>query len=282
MVELKAVATSTQESSRALVANVLSKLDEHSLAHVLSTSTMSRYVRQWRQDAQQAPPIPQTRTGYVIPEEYTKLDRERCFLQHDSGTEDDNRILVFASAQGLRDLVRCKSWGFEGTFKYCPKIFVQLFTTHGQDGTFTVPRVFALLPSRTEETYTRVFSILKDLQPELNPQDVMMDFEMASYNAFIAYFDYASDVVAGFEELFDDDDLPQEFIEYFAVNYIGSEMGRAQNRRRMVPRFKIADWNVRDRALQDKLHTNNLEGFHNALQSSGTQKPLTFGVLSKD
>ncbi|KAK8400938.1 hypothetical protein O3P69_002603 [Scylla paramamosain] len=48
MVELKTVATSPQESSRALVANVLSKLDEHSLAHVPSTSTMSHYVRHCR------------------------------------------------------------------------------------------------------------------------------------------------------------------------------------------------------------------------------------------
>ena len=45
MVELKAVNISSQESSRALVANVFSKLDEHSLAHVPSTSTMSCYVR---------------------------------------------------------------------------------------------------------------------------------------------------------------------------------------------------------------------------------------------
>lgn len=203
-------------------------------------------------------------------------------MQHNSDIEDENRILVFASAQGLRDLVRYKSWGFDGTFKYCPKIFVQLFTIHGQDGTSSVPQVFALLPSKTEETYAQVFSILKDLQPE--PQDVMMDFEMASYNAFIASFSYASvtfclfhlsqniyrkvvdcnerqryhredeyalkiccfpalaflpiqDVVAGFEELVDDDDLPQELIDYFAVNYIGSERGRGQNCRRMVPRL---------------------------------------------
>ncbi|MPC40082.1 hypothetical protein E2C01_033635 [Portunus trituberculatus] len=44
MVELKAVATSTQESSRALVANVLSKLDEHSLAHVPSNSPDSHWL----------------------------------------------------------------------------------------------------------------------------------------------------------------------------------------------------------------------------------------------
>ncbi|KAK4315425.1 hypothetical protein Pmani_013342 [Petrolisthes manimaculis] len=45
------------------------------------------------------------------------------------------------------------------------------------------------------------------------------------------------DVVADFEDIVDDDDLPQELIDYFA----------GQNRRRMVPRFKIADWNVRDK-----------------------------------
>lgn len=81
-----------------------------------------------------------------------------------------------------------------------------------------------------------------------------------------------TDVAAGFEELVDDDDLPQELTDYSAVNYIGSERGRGQNCSRMVPRFKIADWNVHDRALQDKPCTNNnLEGFHNALQSSVTQ-----------
>ncbi len=72
--------------------------------------------------------------------------------------------------------------------------------------------------------------------------------------------------MAGFEELLDDDALPQERIDYFAVNHIGSERGRGQNRRRMVPRFKIVDGNVRDRALEDKPRTNNnLEGFHKSL-----------------
>ncbi|KAK8380617.1 hypothetical protein O3P69_007902 [Scylla paramamosain] len=73
-----------------------------------------------------------TRAGYVIPEEYTKSQSGEMFLQHDSGTEDENRILVFASAQGLRDLVRYKSWGFNGTFNCCPKVFAQLLTIHGQ------------------------------------------------------------------------------------------------------------------------------------------------------
>lgn len=191
------------------------------------------------------------------------------FLQHDSGIEDENCVPVFASAQGLRELVCCKSWGFDGTFKCFPKKTAQLFS--GQDGTFCVSQVFALHPSKIDETYTPVFSILKDLKLKLNPQDVMMDFEMASNNAFIASFGYALfmtfclihlsqniyknvvncterqrhhpeddyalkircftvlaffpvQVVAGFEELVDD--LPQQFIDYFVANYIGSEKGR--------------------------------------------------------
>ncbi|KAK4315426.1 hypothetical protein Pmani_013343 [Petrolisthes manimaculis] len=80
-----------------------------SLLKIFTSLRCTEEKRRWRQDAEQAPPILQTHTGYIINEEYTKLELGEMVLQHDSGIEDENRILVFAYAQGLRDLVRYKS-----------------------------------------------------------------------------------------------------------------------------------------------------------------------------
>lgn len=78
-------------------------------------------------------------------------------------------------------------------------------------------------------------------------------------------------VVADLEKLMDDDDLPQDQIDYFAVNSSGSNRGCGRNHRILVHRSKIADWDVYEGAPHAKTHTNNLEGFHNTPQSFVTQ-----------
>lgn len=80
-----------------------------------------------------------------------------------------------------------------------------------------------------------------------------------------------ADVVDGFVELTDDEDIPQELVSYFETYYIGGERGRGPNRRRIEPLFPIKLWNVYGRTCDGMARTNNsVEGFHNALQSSVT------------
>lgn len=52
-----------------------------------------------------------------------------------------------------------------------------------------------------QETYIWSFLILKDLQPEVKPEDVIMNFEMALYNGFIAFFRYVSITFCFFHKL---------------------------------------------------------------------------------
>ncbi|KAB0803825.1 hypothetical protein PPYR_00795, partial [Photinus pyralis] len=42
---------------------------------------------------------------------------------------------------------------------------------------------YALLPNKTESTYTRLFENLKRLKPGLQPTSVLVDFERAAINA---------------------------------------------------------------------------------------------------
>lgn len=54
-----------------------------------------------------------------------------------------------------------------------------MYTIHGIiKGNSIVPLVYALLPNKKSETYVKLLSELKKLEPRLNPCSVMMDFEI--------------------------------------------------------------------------------------------------------
>ena len=65
----------------------------------------------------------------LIPEEYTKYLDEH-FLRVDTGPDDPERILIFATDEGLADLKKYRHWCSDGTFKSRPKIFYQIFMLH--------------------------------------------------------------------------------------------------------------------------------------------------------
>ena len=79
----------------------------------------------------------------------------------------------------------------DGTFKTVPTLFRQLYTIHAMVGTGEnakiLPLVYALMTSKTEECYTRLFESLNDFAAEneldLNPQFILTDFEQAAINA---------------------------------------------------------------------------------------------------
>ena len=54
----------------------------------------------------------------------------QVFLQYDSGVNDKNIFLIFASNQGMDDLVLNKQWAWDGTFNCFPSIFYQLYIIH--------------------------------------------------------------------------------------------------------------------------------------------------------
>lgn len=51
-----------------------------------------------------------------------------------------------------------------------------------------MPALYALLPNKQGATYRRLFAEIKNLQPALNPETIMTDYELAAINAFTAEF----------------------------------------------------------------------------------------------
>src|SRR5262249_6761109 len=109
------------------------------------------------------------------------------FLFHDSGP-GPNRILIFSTERNPDLLSRSQHWYADGTFKTVPPLFEQLYTIHGVHYNSVIPSIFALLPNKTQATYTRLLAELKNLRPNFNPASIMTDFELAAINSFAAEF----------------------------------------------------------------------------------------------
>ena len=80
-------------------------------------------------------------------------------------------------------LSQCRHWYCDGTFKFVPDLFFQLYTIHPEKEGMVIPCVYALLLNKEESTYDSVFRKLLKIEPALNPFSVMVDFEKAAINA---------------------------------------------------------------------------------------------------
>ena len=161
-------------------------------------------------------------------------------------------------------------WQVLGDLQICP----QLYTIHGQKNGFTVPCVFALLPDKRKETYTRLFRQLKSWLSEFS---TTWDFE--SCLAALAFIP-VSDLVAVYEALsttFLADEIP--ILHYFESTWIGMGVGAGGLRR--DPAFPHQMWNVLNRHDQGSTRTTNaLEAFHHSFNALiSCQNPSIWTLL---
>ena len=137
--KLKEVAMNSGAATRTVVQNACMGKDDEQLECLSNERSMKRLVQRARKDENE-PKNPSQRTGFEIEGTYAEYDK-RPFLRHDSGSDDEKRILIFVTDEGIRDLQTYKNWSGDGTFKSSPKIFYQVFLLHVHiNATQTVPR----------------------------------------------------------------------------------------------------------------------------------------------
>ena len=135
-----------------------------------------------RKSVQNFPTEPNNLTDLVIPEALQKFDDGSFFLLHYSGP-GPNRILVFTTQHNLKLLAKSKSVFSDGTFATVPiRLFQQLYTIHAVVLDSVVPLIYALLPNKQGETYNTLFEVIKNLEPQFEPELWMTDFEVAAIN----------------------------------------------------------------------------------------------------
>ena len=121
-----------------------------------------------------------------LPVEYSTTNAGVQFLQWDSG--DNERILIFATDEKLNLLEHNNNWFMDGTFDTVPHIYAQLLTIHARVQGAVIPCVYAFLPNKTQHTYVTLFRELININGNLRPASVLIDFELGIKNALVAVF----------------------------------------------------------------------------------------------
>ncbi|XP_071105325.1 uncharacterized protein [Haliotis cracherodii] len=134
----------------------------------------------YRARAKTLPPLPKQRQDIQLPDSYQRTVSSQDFLLH---TEDDNKLMIFATSQNIRHLSASNVYSCDGTFCMCPSRFYQIYTINACVHNKMVPLVFALLPDKKQSTYLRLFTILNQMNLQLQPNFVSTDFETAAQNA---------------------------------------------------------------------------------------------------
>lgn len=104
------------------------------------------------------------------------------FLQHDSGSNDSNRIIIFTTAVFKNYLEKCTVILSDGTFRSTPKGYAQVYIIYGFFFGQTTPLAWCLMRNRKKESYVKLLTYLKTYICSC-PQHWILDFEVAPVSA---------------------------------------------------------------------------------------------------
>ncbi|CAF5027825.1 unnamed protein product [Rotaria sp. Silwood1] len=135
------------------------------------------------------PPIPKTLASIDVPYSLTRTLMGQNFLFCNNNLLS---ILGFASPMAIQLLGANPHWSSDGTFRTAPKLFYQSYSIHIWDDYTMKPVVYAALLNKNINTYDIFLSELtayaKTNGISLLPKSILIDFEMAAYNAFSKNF----------------------------------------------------------------------------------------------
>ncbi|XP_077279214.1 uncharacterized protein LOC143906816 [Temnothorax americanus] len=184
--KIKKRAKKSSESTGAIVSAGISNITEAAAAELPSVSSLHRTVQRTRTRANPQLPTPSNVKDLEIPEHFKVTNKGESFLMHDSGGK--KQTLIFTTAKNLECLSSCDVWFADGTFKSVPACFAQLYTIHGFHDGKVLPLVYILAPGKQKRLYISVLTVLKELEPRLKPDVLMIDYEQSFISAFEASF----------------------------------------------------------------------------------------------
>ncbi|KAF7637780.1 MULE domain-containing protein [Meloidogyne graminicola] len=184
-------ATNSTLSARALVNRQLAGISDKAKTELPKLKNLEKTVGRKRFANGQHVPVPHTLSEICIPEQLqkTKTVLQENFLLADTGPEDNERIIMFASRTDLARLATCDVWVCDGTFWSAPALFYQIWIVHGRFRQSAVlPFVYCLLPSKKKECYKKALNLLLSKIDEINararPKMINIDFEKGEEQAF--------------------------------------------------------------------------------------------------
>ncbi|XP_068234292.1 uncharacterized protein [Palaemon carinicauda] len=183
----KEKAIKTQETTHCIATQAYVGVSQAVAGQLPISQYLKRNLQNARNVAAQVPANPVSLLELSIPPKYRITHPHQQFLLFDNDDGSD-RIIIFSTRKNLQVLSSASYWYADGTFKITPPLFHQLYSIHGNVNDDVLPLVFILMANKTEESYNKLLSELKGLEPTLSPSKIMTDFEPAAINAFKAAF----------------------------------------------------------------------------------------------
>ena len=106
--------------------------------------------------------------------------RGEKFCLFDSVVNSEDRIVILATENNLNHLQNSSILIADGTFKECPKEFLQLYVLHGKISSNVYPFVYILLKTKKETDYLKAFTIIQEKWSFEFPNYIVIDFELAA------------------------------------------------------------------------------------------------------
>ena len=121
---IKRRARDSLDNPREIVSAEVQNVSEAVVVNLPSLNLLGRNIRSERQNRQRHLTNPIVReTLSELPPEYQATSAGERFLIHDTGIDDEKRILIFGSPYALQLFRESPHWFGDGTFKVCPIIF---------------------------------------------------------------------------------------------------------------------------------------------------------------
>lgn len=167
-----------------VLANNVSELqkdyDMEEIGAAMPTSQSTRTILH-RHRASFRPRLPKTLRELTLEDCWARTRDGENFLIINDGRDD--RIVGFATDASLAILCDSRDVYMDGTFRVVPKLFLKLYSVHAFYEGKMMPLLYFLLPSKSTETYTRMFNLLKQyVEPRglrFYPRNFHIDFEDA-------------------------------------------------------------------------------------------------------
>ena len=127
-------------------------------------------------------PNPKTLAEIDLNNDLKLTNKGENFLVYDTGSLDEERLLIFGTDENLRLLCLHKDWFLDGTFDITPLLIKQVYTIHIIKCNKVYPMVYCLLPNKKKLTYIKLFKIILEKVGK-RPNSVNVDFEKAVFSA---------------------------------------------------------------------------------------------------
>jgi len=181
-------ARESEDTSQQIIAKTCANIRSETAANLPPIHHIKRNIRNRRKYPADIYHLPKNAAELILTRDNTKTDDGQEFLIHDSGRDDENRMLFFSTDANLGILSKSPHWFLDGTFKTVPNIFTQMYVIHGLVNNSVIPLVYILLQNKQQSSYEYLFQELKSLQPNLSPLSMMVDFEKGAINALQLHF----------------------------------------------------------------------------------------------